>query len=204
MITKYRDKPVDSELYQKARDEVLSKLTIPEYFRDNIDYQIDLDHKPTCLCPFHEENTPSFRFKPEEGFWRCFGKCQTGGSVIDLHKFKHGFINHYEALWHLKEMHGKKYNLKFKNFFLTEDNKDLSIADIIKPKKVAMSMDDFLAPKEASLSGLITKIENQLTRLKASDRTKYIESAIQFDNLFVYKIKDIGVYKTLLDKLKLL
>lgn len=35
------------------------------------------------LCPFHEEQTPSFHITPEKRVWHCFG-CGKGGSVIDF------------------------------------------------------------------------------------------------------------------------
>ena len=37
-----------------------------------------------CLCPLHEERTPSFTVDAEKNLWNCFG-CGKGGSVIDLH-----------------------------------------------------------------------------------------------------------------------
>ncbi len=37
-----------------------------------------------CLCPLHEESTPSFTVDAEKNLWNCFG-CGKGGSVIDLH-----------------------------------------------------------------------------------------------------------------------
>ena len=36
------------------------------------------------LCPFHDEKTPSFRVDPRRGTWRCYGRCATGGDVIDF------------------------------------------------------------------------------------------------------------------------
>src|SRR6056297_655953 len=33
------------------------------------------------LCPFHQENTPSFYLEPDNGLYYCFG-CQAGGDVI--------------------------------------------------------------------------------------------------------------------------
>lgn len=33
------------------------------------------------LCPFHQENTPSFYLEPNNGLYYCFG-CQAGGDVI--------------------------------------------------------------------------------------------------------------------------
>jgi hypothetical protein len=37
-----------------------------------------------CLCPLHEERTPSFSVDSEKNLFYCFG-CGVGGSVIDLH-----------------------------------------------------------------------------------------------------------------------
>lgn len=36
------------------------------------------------LCPLHEEKTPSFVIFPDQGRWRCFGRCAEGGDVITL------------------------------------------------------------------------------------------------------------------------
>ncbi len=42
-----------------------------------------------CLCPFHEERTPSFYFY-EAGSWHCFGCAAHGGNAIDyLIKLEH-------------------------------------------------------------------------------------------------------------------
>ncbi len=36
-----------------------------------------------ALCPFHQENTPSFHLYTQEGRYHCFG-CQANGGVLDL------------------------------------------------------------------------------------------------------------------------
>jgi|GEM_PF-2179673 len=35
-----------------------------------------------CLCPFHDEKTPSFVI--DEGHWRCYGACNCGGDIFDF------------------------------------------------------------------------------------------------------------------------
>ncbi|WP_372398172.1 CHC2 zinc finger domain-containing protein [Azospirillum sp. HJ39] len=36
-----------------------------------------------ALCPFHQENTPSFTLFPKDGRYHCFG-CQANGGILDL------------------------------------------------------------------------------------------------------------------------
>ena len=37
----------------------------------------------SCLCPFHNEKTPSFSVNSEDGLYHCFG-CKKGGDAIDF------------------------------------------------------------------------------------------------------------------------
>lgn len=46
-------------------------------------YGFDVGRAGMMLCPFHEEDTPSFKVYGGEGGWHCFG-CGAGGSVIDF------------------------------------------------------------------------------------------------------------------------
>lgn len=41
------------------------------------------------LCPFHQENTPSFFVNPEKGFYHCWG-CEAGGDAITWLRKKRG------------------------------------------------------------------------------------------------------------------
>ncbi|MGK5090540.1 CHC2 zinc finger domain-containing protein, partial [Deltaproteobacteria bacterium TL4] len=41
------------------------------------------------LCPFHQEQTPSFSVNPEKGVWNCLG-CHQGGDLIDFIRKKEG------------------------------------------------------------------------------------------------------------------
>jgi DNA primase len=51
------------------------------------------------LCPFHEEETPSFFVFPERGTWRCFG-CGRGGDVISfvMERERASFVEAVESL----------------------------------------------------------------------------------------------------------
>ena len=41
-----------------------------------------------CLCPFHQERTPSFKINDAKGLFYCFG-CGVGGDIFD-------FVQHYD------------------------------------------------------------------------------------------------------------
>ncbi|MGK5095011.1 CHC2 zinc finger domain-containing protein, partial [Deltaproteobacteria bacterium TL4] len=41
------------------------------------------------LCPFHQEQTPSFSVNPQKGVWNCLG-CHQGGDLIDFIRKKEG------------------------------------------------------------------------------------------------------------------
>jgi len=56
------------------------------------------------LCPFHNENTPSFMVNPERNFWYCFG-CQKGGDVFSFLQEIEG-LEFREALERLAERTG--------------------------------------------------------------------------------------------------
>jgi DNA primase len=60
----------------KARLDVVDTIAqyVPELKRSGRNF--------TARCPFHQEKTPSFVVFPEQGTWRCFGACATGGDLF--------------------------------------------------------------------------------------------------------------------------
>ncbi len=38
----------------------------------------------SACCPFHNENTPSFKVNPARNTWHCFGSCGTGGDAVSF------------------------------------------------------------------------------------------------------------------------
>lgn len=58
----------------------------------------------TGLCPFHQENTPSFSVSPDKGLYYCFG-CGAGGDAIELVSQLKGF-SFTEAIGYLAERFG--------------------------------------------------------------------------------------------------
>ena len=75
---------------------------------DIISKEIELKKKGVNyfgLCPFHDENTPSFSVSPSKQIYHCFG-CGNGGNVFTfLMEFQK--LNFYEAVKSLAD----KYNI---------------------------------------------------------------------------------------------
>lgn len=70
--------------------------SIPQYMREHVDNKLDLDEKSSCPCPFHKEkHGKSFSIKGIQ--WRCWGQCQKGGDIVDLHQFNYGIKDRDEA-----------------------------------------------------------------------------------------------------------
>lgn len=67
----------------------LITITVPQYFKQYVDKNIDLTETNAICCPFHKEKTPSFRYNPSTGMFRCFGACKTGGDVVVLHRLNY-------------------------------------------------------------------------------------------------------------------
>ena len=62
----------------------------------------------TGLCPFHNENTPSFSVNAAKGIFKCFG-CGVGGDAVTF-VMKHENCSYVEALRYL----ANKYNIEIK------------------------------------------------------------------------------------------
>lgn len=54
---------------------------MPDYYSS---VTVDFEADRRTLCPLHDENTPSFRWYPEDNSYYCYG-CGKGGDVIYLH-----------------------------------------------------------------------------------------------------------------------
>jgi hypothetical protein len=71
--------------------------TVPEYYAEHINKDVDLVVSPKQCCPFHSENTPSFSYNIATGRWSCFGKCHAHGGVVKMHKMWYHFSTEEEA-----------------------------------------------------------------------------------------------------------
>lgn len=80
--------------------------TVAEYYKKFYNSNVDLTEQPSQCCPFHNEKTPSFKYRVEKDRWTCFGKCHASGDVVDMHLRKFNIPNREQAEKHLKAMCG--------------------------------------------------------------------------------------------------
>jgi len=59
-----------------------------------------------CCCPFHSEDTPSFKADPKDNFYKCFGCGEAGDSIQFLQKHKSWTFQ--QSVLHL----ANKYNIQ--------------------------------------------------------------------------------------------
>lgn len=72
-------------------------VSIPMYFKQYINSNIDLEKNHSILCPFHNDHNPSMVYQPEKQIIKCWA-CGAGGDVITLHKLNKGFKTRQEAM----------------------------------------------------------------------------------------------------------
>ena len=65
---------------QDALNEMASKVDLLTYMERTVDFTKHSGNTHYCLCPFHDEDTPSLAVNEDEQFWHCFG-CGKSGSI---------------------------------------------------------------------------------------------------------------------------
>lgn len=86
--------------------------TIPEYFQEYIDSSIDLLSTPSICCPFHEEDSPSFKYSHEKGICTCFGGCHKTWDLIGLHQKKCNLSSRKAAEKSLDELYEVRHSVE--------------------------------------------------------------------------------------------
>lgn len=63
--------------------QIEEKINYLDFYNDYVSNVTDLgDHQYQCLCPFHDEETPSFSFNGITGQYKCFaGSCLEEGNI---------------------------------------------------------------------------------------------------------------------------
>lgn len=67
--------------------QIENMITIPAYYMQFVDTNVDLNRVSAIPCHFHNEGPDgnSFTVTKDRSYWKCWGKCKCGGKVIDLH-----------------------------------------------------------------------------------------------------------------------
>ena len=74
---------------EEALVEIKRRVDLSSYFYDYFKLSLDADlpGRYSALCPFHRERHPSFKVTDAADgpwqIWYCFGRCSTGGTVIE-------------------------------------------------------------------------------------------------------------------------
>jgi elongation factor P--beta-lysine ligase len=79
--------------YRKATESVTIEEVIKMYFSE------DLNLKRNIVCPFHEDDSPSFKVYERSNSFHCFG-CGVNGKPVNFVMLKEG-LNFKEAVWRL-------------------------------------------------------------------------------------------------------
>jgi hypothetical protein len=83
----------------RLSEDIKAALSIVDEFRRDGNELKKVGSRLVCLCPFHQERTPSCHVTPDSGRFHCFG-CGSDGTVIDFHALKRG-ITPAEAITEL-------------------------------------------------------------------------------------------------------
>lgn len=74
--------------FDRAVNEIKSRVgiedVIAKYYTNN--YKIQ-NGRGSCLCPFHEEDTPSFSFDTQKNLFHCFGCGESGDQISFVEKY---------------------------------------------------------------------------------------------------------------------
>ena len=92
-------------------------MALPQQFMDELRRRVSLSsvigkrvklisrgNRMIGLCPFHQEKTPSFHVRDEDGYYHCFG-CGVSGDAISFLREQES-MSFIDAIHHLAEMAG--------------------------------------------------------------------------------------------------
>ncbi len=84
-------------------DEIRNRVDIEDIVSDYVSLKRKGKDMWGC-CPFHNEKTPSFHIRPDQGFYKCFG-CGKGGDAVTFIMELEG-LGYVEAMRHLAQRYG--------------------------------------------------------------------------------------------------
>lgn len=124
-------------------------ISIPDYWHDYVNSNVDLKREPKQPCPFHhEQHGQSFSYSEDKGYWSCFGACHVlGGDVVRMHMLNYHITSYEKAEESLARLYGIK-NEKELTFSKPEVNVDEKEVErrlaIAKASDMAKTPDDWI------------------------------------------------------------
>lgn len=97
-------------------DEVKERSDISDVVRA---IGLNLNKANKCLCPFHNEKTPSFSISRKKQIFKCFGCGEKGDSIALVAKLKG--LSNYESALYINEI--LNLGIKVENDRFTKSNK---------------------------------------------------------------------------------
>ncbi len=105
------------------KEAILSKLDFLNFYRNLISSLKETSKgEAVGLCPFHQDNNPSFSVNLESGLYHCFG-CQAGGDVFSFYQKLKGvpFQTAYQDIGYLVGLNGDSDKPKVVGIFKYQD-----------------------------------------------------------------------------------
>ncbi len=104
---------------EKLEALVLSQVELTDYLEDycGVVFQFDGLRRLLACCPFHQEDTPSFKVMQTDRSmpvsWRCYGGCAcdkiVAGTVIEAAMRKEELLTRKEAVKYSAKLYGVKF-----------------------------------------------------------------------------------------------
>jgi hypothetical protein len=139
--------------------------TIPEYYKERVDPNVDLETEPYQPCPFHNETTgKSLSYSKQLGIFRCFGKCHCGGDVIDMHRLNYRLKSREEAKRSLYSL----YNISFEDTISFEKEEvEVDEKDVHRRRAYSLSLKLAQTPDDwIELDYILSKVPYDVKELE--------------------------------------
>lgn len=144
---------------QSSIDDVLAKTSIVDVISKRVDLK-KAGKSYVGLCPFHNENTPSFNVTEHKEMCHCFG-CGAGGNVIDF-VMKYESIEFVEAVKMLAQESG--ITLEYEYTRKGSSRLNTAITDEEAASLIGVINNTFIDRRNKSLSSSAISISDNLAR----------------------------------------
>lgn len=184
-MKEYNTRKIDKNKYEEARELVLQRVTLVQYFSDYVDSNANLDYERRQPCPVHGEDIPSFTYYHGTDTWHCFG-CKGGGDVIRLHQLllqneRNHILGYSQGLLDLARL----YSIEIPDFYDTTPTKrmefksrNFDIPIITKGTETNGDVTKGSNPNRHAVEPMVAlsnRLETTLRALKRTDIEEYIK-----------------------------